>query len=118
MTAAKPSLSVPDSEDSHIQLTTSPTLNFLQLAVLVTQRAPAPGVSAVQARGMNGGIAREWESLVRRYSSLGGCLRQQEVQEVRSRSPRTARANKSRQDPASDLNECIPDTSPARSREQ
>lgn len=54
----------------------------MQLAILVTQRAPAPGASAVQMRGTNGGIAREWESLVRRYSSMGGCLRQPEIQEV------------------------------------
>lgn len=33
-------------------------------------------------RGTNGGIAREWESLVRRYSSMGGCLRQPEIQEI------------------------------------
>ncbi|WVF68066.1 hypothetical protein IAT40_002829 [Kwoniella sp. CBS 6097] len=70
---------------SEIHLTTSPTLNFLQLALITVQRAPAPGVSGVVARGMDGGIAREWDALVRRYSrasGAGGVLGQGEVQEV------------------------------------
>ena len=43
------------------------------------------GVSGVQARGMDGGIAREWESLVERYrrmSGTSGALADKEVQEV------------------------------------
>ncbi|KAK1923080.1 hypothetical protein DB88DRAFT_330984 [Papiliotrema laurentii] len=74
----------PDSV-SEIQLTTCPTLNFLQLALITVQRAPAPGVSGVQARGTDGGIAREWQGLVARYtrsSGSGGLLAQKEVQEV------------------------------------
>ncbi|EIW69932.1 hypothetical protein TREMEDRAFT_38601 [Tremella mesenterica DSM 1558] len=68
-----------------IHLTTSPTLNFLQLALLTVQRAPAPGVSPVQARGMTGGVGREWESLVGRYrriSGLDGVLNHPEAVEV------------------------------------
>ncbi len=70
-----------------VQLTTSPTLNFLQLAVLTVQRAPAPGTSAVQARGMDGGVARDWQQLVGRYRRLAGnsgVLAQKEVLEVSS----------------------------------
>ncbi|KLT44838.1 hypothetical protein CC85DRAFT_283138 [Cutaneotrichosporon oleaginosum] len=68
-----------------VQLTTSPTLNFLQLAVLTVQRAPAPGASAVQARGMDGGVARDWQQLVGRYRRIAGndgVLAQKEVLEV------------------------------------
>ncbi|WVR08549.1 hypothetical protein IAU60_005604 [Kwoniella sp. DSM 27419] len=74
------SFSIPE-----IQLTTSPTLNFLQLALITVQRAPAPGVSGIAARGMDGGIGREWEGLCRRYSKVSGAagvLGQSEVQEV------------------------------------
>ncbi|WWC72559.1 uncharacterized protein I206_106521 [Kwoniella pini CBS 10737] len=70
---------------SEIQLTTSPTLNFVQLALITVQRAPAPGVSGVTARGMDGGIPKEWEGLCRRYSrnsGASGVLAQREVQEV------------------------------------
>lgn len=68
-----------------IHLTTSPTLNFLQLALITVQRAPAVGTSGVQARGMDGGIGREWESLVGRYRRMSGAkglLGDKEVQEV------------------------------------
>lgn len=71
---------------TEIHLTTSPTLNFLQLALITIQRAPAPGVSAVQARGTDGGVARDWEGLVNRYtrsSGSTGIIGQKEVQEVR-----------------------------------
>lgn len=74
-----------------VQLTTSPTLNFLQLAVLTVQRAPAPGTSAVQARGMDGGVARDWQQLVSRYRRMAGnsgVLAQKEVVEVRLRESR------------------------------
>ncbi|KAK4684030.1 golgi to ER traffic protein 4, partial [Tremellales sp. Uapishka_1] len=67
-----------------IQLTSSPTLNFLQLALITVQRAPAVGVSGVEARGTTGGIGREWEALVGRYKRLGGggLLADKEVQEI------------------------------------
>jgi hypothetical protein len=68
-----------------IQLTTSPSLNFAQLALITVQRAPAIGTSGVEARGMDGGVGKEWESLVNRYrrlSGLKGVLGQKEVQEV------------------------------------
>ena len=70
-----------------IHLTTSPTLNFLQLALITIQRAPAPGVSGVQARGMDGGVGREWDGLMHRYtrmSGAGGLIGQPGVQEVGS----------------------------------
>ena len=70
---------------SEIELTSSPTLNFLQLALITVQRAPAVGMSGVQARGMDGGVAREWQNLVGRYTRLsgsGGLLGSREVQEV------------------------------------
>jgi hypothetical protein len=62
----------PTSTDTEILLTTDPTLNFLQLAVATVQRAPAPGTSAVQARGTDGGVAREWQQLVARYRRIAG----------------------------------------------
>ncbi|GMK54600.1 hypothetical protein CspeluHIS016_0111860 [Cutaneotrichosporon spelunceum] len=68
-----------------VQLTTSITLNFLQLAVLTVQRAPAPGASAVQARGTDGGVARDWQQLVSRYRRVAGStgvLAQREVVEA------------------------------------
>ncbi|KAL7424455.1 hypothetical protein Q5752_000139 [Cryptotrichosporon argae] len=68
-----------------IHLTSSPALNFLQLALITVQRAPAPGVSGVHARGTDGGVAREWENLVARYRRLSGAhgvLAESEVQEV------------------------------------
>ncbi|BEI79580.1 hypothetical protein CcaverHIS002_0101090 [Cutaneotrichosporon cavernicola] len=68
-----------------VQLTTWPAVNFLQLAVLTVQRAPAPGTSAVQARGMDGGVARDWQQLVARYRRLAGStglLAQKEVVEA------------------------------------
>lgn len=68
-----------------IQLTTCPTLNFLQLALITIQRAPGEGVSGVAARGLDGGVAKEWEALVGRYrriSWVNGVLGQKEVQEV------------------------------------
>jgi hypothetical protein len=71
-----------------IQLTTSPTLNFLQLALITIQRAPGEGVSGVAARGLDGGVAKEWEALVGRYrriSGVNGVLGQKEVQEVSER---------------------------------
>ncbi len=74
------SFSVPD-----IHLTSSPTINFIQLALITIQRAPAVGTSGVQARGMDGGIGREWESLVGRYrrmSGVKGVLGDKEAQEV------------------------------------
>ena len=70
---------------SEIQVTASPTINFLQLALVTIQRAPAPGVSGVQARGTDGGVGRDWEGLVGRYtrmSGAGGLIGQREVQEV------------------------------------
>ncbi|WWC92275.1 uncharacterized protein L201_007229 [Kwoniella dendrophila CBS 6074] len=70
---------------NEIHLTSSPTLNFLQLALITVQRAPAPGVSGITARGMDGGISKEWEGLCRRYSrnsGTNGVLAQKEVQEV------------------------------------
>ena len=63
-------------------LTTSSTLNWLQMAVLTVQRAPAEGVSDVQARGTTGGISREWESLVRKYKGQDKVVGSQAVQEV------------------------------------
>jgi len=66
-------------------ITSNPTLNFLQLAIQTVQRAPAPGVSGVQARGTDGGTGREWEALVTRYRRVGGqegVLAQKEVLEV------------------------------------
>ena len=77
-------LSVSGSE-SDIMITPSPTLNFLQMAILTCQRAPAQGVSGVQARGTDGGIGREWEGLVSRYrrvSGQQGVLAQKEILEV------------------------------------
>jgi hypothetical protein len=68
-----------------IHITTSPTLNFAQLALITVQRAPAVGVSGVQARGMDGGVGKDWENLVNRYRRLSGAkgvLGQKEVQEV------------------------------------
>lgn len=73
------------SFDEDIMITPNPTLNFLQLAILTVQRAPAPGTSGVQARGTDGGVGREWENLVNRYRRLGGndaVLSQKEVLEV------------------------------------
>lgn len=64
-------------------MTISPSLNFLQLAILTVQRAPAEGVSGVQARGTTGGVAKEWESLVRRYKGMGPLLNDEALQEVR-----------------------------------
>ena len=66
-------------------ITSNPTLNFLQMAILTVQRAPAPGVSGVQARGTDGGMGKEWEGLVARYRRVGGSgavLSQREVAEV------------------------------------
>ena len=77
--------SIPESPLGDIQLTSSPTLNFLQLAILTVQRAPAVGASAVQARGTDGGAARDWEGLCGRYIRLGGregVLANRDVQEV------------------------------------
>ena len=68
-----------------ILVTSSPTLNFLQLALITIQRAPGPGVSGVQARGTDGGVSRDWEGLVGRYTRMsgsGGLIGQKEVQEV------------------------------------
>ncbi|WRT70685.1 uncharacterized protein IL334_007683 [Kwoniella shivajii] len=70
---------------NEIHLTTSPTLNFLQLALITVQRAPAPGVSGNTARGMDGGVPREWDALCRRYSrnsGANGVIAQKEVQEI------------------------------------
>jgi hypothetical protein len=66
-----------------LPITTSSTLNWLQLAVLTVQRAPAEGVSGVQARGTSGGIAREWESLLRKYKGQDKVVGSQAIQEVR-----------------------------------
>jgi hypothetical protein len=62
--------------------TSSSTLNWLQLAILTVQRAPAEGVSGVQARGTTGGVAREWESLIRKYKGQDKVIGSQAVQEV------------------------------------
>lgn len=78
LTAPESSTATP----SEISLTVSPSLNFLQLAILTVQRAPAEGVSGVQARGTNGGIAKEWESLTRRYKGMGPLMNDEAVQEV------------------------------------
>ncbi|WWD20666.1 hypothetical protein CI109_105142 [Kwoniella shandongensis] len=70
---------------SEVHLTTSPTLNFCQLALVTVQRAPAQGVSGVTARGMDGGMGREWDALCGRYTRMSGAsgvLGQREVQEV------------------------------------
>ncbi|KAJ9125435.1 hypothetical protein QFC22_000396 [Naganishia vaughanmartiniae] len=67
---------------TEVSLTISETLNFLQLAILSVQRAPAEGVSGVQARGTNGGIGKDWESLVRRYKGMSAVIRDEGVQEV------------------------------------
>ena len=43
------------------------------------------GISGIQARGTDGGIGREWESLVGRYRRMTGskgALGDKEVQEV------------------------------------
>ncbi|ORX41022.1 hypothetical protein BD324DRAFT_647922 [Kockovaella imperatae] len=72
---------------AEIQVTASPTLNFLQLALITIQRASAKGVSAVQARGMDGGIGKEWEQLVGRYmrsSGASGVIGQKDVHEALS----------------------------------
>lgn len=68
-----------------VQLTTSSTVNFLQLAIATVQRAPSPGTSPVQARGMDGGVAKDWQSLLHRYRRLAGnngVLVQKDVHEV------------------------------------
>lgn len=78
-------LTAPESSTStpfEVSLTVSPSLNFLQLAILTVQRAPAEGVSGVQARGTTGGVGKEWESLVRRYKGMGPLLNDEAVQEV------------------------------------
>ncbi|KAL1410062.1 hypothetical protein Q8F55_004064 [Vanrija albida] len=62
----------PTPSDAYVELTTSPTLNFLQLALATVERAPAPGVSGVQARGTDGGVARDWQQLLARYRRIGG----------------------------------------------
>ncbi|KAJ9096483.1 hypothetical protein QFC20_006426 [Naganishia adeliensis] len=78
-------LTAPESSTStpfEVSLTVSPSLNFLQLAILTVQRAPAEGVSGVQARGTTGGVGKEWESLVRRYKGMGPLLNDEAVQEA------------------------------------
>lgn len=73
------------SSEGGVQLTTSSTVNFLQLAVATVQRAPAPGTSPVQARGTDGGVAKEWQALLHRYRRLAGnqgVLAQKDVHEV------------------------------------
>lgn len=80
-----PSSSILNTCGTDIEITASPTLNFLQMAILTVQRAPAQGVSGVQARGADGGVGRDWEGLVGRYrrvSGQEGVLGQKEVQEV------------------------------------
>ncbi|WOO79356.1 Golgi to ER traffic protein 4 [Vanrija pseudolonga] len=62
----------PTPTDAYVELTTSPTLNFLQLALATVERAPAPGVSGVQARGTDGGVARDWQQLLARYRRIAG----------------------------------------------
>ncbi|KAI9633514.1 uncharacterized protein MKK02DRAFT_38167 [Dioszegia hungarica] len=74
-----------DAPFPSILVTASPTLNFLQLAIITIQRAPAVGVSGVQARGTDGGVGREWEALVHRYRRVCGAkgvLAQNEVLEA------------------------------------
>jgi hypothetical protein len=81
----QPASSILSVEGSDVLITSSPTLNFLQMAILTCQRAPAQGVSGVQARGTDGGVGREWEGLVGRYrrvSGAQGVLAQKEVLEV------------------------------------
>lgn len=65
-----------------IIVTASQSLNFAQLALVTIQHAPAKGVSGVQARGTDGGIAREWRDLCARYSKASPVVAQPEVQEV------------------------------------
>lgn len=65
-----------------IIVTASQSLNFAQLALVTIQHAPAKGVSGVQARGTDGGIAREWRDLCARYSKTSPVVAQPEVQEV------------------------------------
>ncbi|KAJ9093600.1 hypothetical protein QFC19_008267 [Naganishia cerealis] len=72
----------PPAAPTEVSLTISETLNFLQLAILSVQRAPAEGVSGVQARGTTGGVGKEWESLTRRYKGMSEVIRDEAVQEV------------------------------------
>ncbi|WVN89758.1 uncharacterized protein L203_104988 [Cryptococcus depauperatus CBS 7841] len=67
-----------------IVLSTSPSLNFAQLALVAVQHAPAVGTNAVQAQGMDEGVAREWKALCTRYSKLSTVVAQKEVQEALS----------------------------------
>lgn len=67
-------------------MTTSSTINFLQLALATIQRAPPVGSSGVQARGERGGVPREWDTLVRRYRGSGGAMSSEAMHEVRQRS--------------------------------
>lgn len=67
-----------------IIVTASQSLNFAQLALVTIQHAPAKGVSGVQARGTDGGIAREWRDLCARYSKASPVVAQPEVQEALS----------------------------------
>lgn len=76
-TPSQTSFSLPE-----IIVTASQSLNFAQLALVTIQHAPAKGVSGVQARGTDGGIAREWRDLCARYSKTSPVVAQPEVQEV------------------------------------
>ncbi|OXG54285.1 cytoplasmic protein [Cryptococcus neoformans] len=67
-----------------IIVTASQSLNFAQLALVTIQHAPAKGVSGVQVRGTDGGIAREWRDLCARYSKTSPVVAQPEVQEALS----------------------------------
>lgn len=57
-------------------------INFLHLAIATVQRAPAPGASAVQARGTDGGTARDWQQLVARYRRVSPLMKDSEIVEA------------------------------------
>jgi hypothetical protein len=73
-----------DSSPAEVPVTISSTLNWLHLVILTAQRAPAEGVSGVQARGTTGGIPKDWESLCRRYKGQEKIISSGPVSEVSS----------------------------------
>lgn len=83
-TVTAPPTSPEAAASSDLCVTASPTINFLQLALVTVQRAPAVGSSGVQARGERGGVPREWEALVRRYKGSGGAMSSEAMHEVRT----------------------------------
>ncbi|TYJ53216.1 hypothetical protein B9479_006139 [Cryptococcus floricola] len=73
-----------DASLREIVVTASPSLNFAQLVVVTVQHAPKKGTSAIEARGTDGGVAREWRNLCMRYSKVSSVVAQREVQEALS----------------------------------